>query len=55
LGLLGAGASCGYDVKHGRDRRRYEITEVGRARVTASMFTPGAPQPLLQSNLFTKT
>ena len=39
----------------GPDRKRYEITEVGRERVTSWMFTPDAPQPLLQSNLFAKT
>lgn len=39
----------------GPDRKRYEITELGRAQVTAWMFTPDAPDTLLQSNLFAKT
>ncbi|WP_233197885.1 PadR family transcriptional regulator [Cryobacterium sp. Y57] len=45
----------GEQAGSGPDRKRYEITEVGRARVTAWMFTPDTPEPLLQSNLFAKT
>ncbi|MEV6931409.1 PadR family transcriptional regulator [Dactylosporangium sp. NPDC051485] len=94
LGLLGAGASYGYDLKNsydrwfglkkplafgqvyttlarlirngwivaagaeagaGPDRKRYEITTAGRARVAEWMFTPEVPSESLQSNLFAKT
>ena len=45
----------GEQAGSGPDRKRYEITKVGRERVTSWMFTPDAPQQLLQSNLFAKT
>ena len=45
----------GEQAGSGPDRKRHEITEVRRARVTASMFTPDAPEPLLRNNLIAKT
>ncbi|HEX6685781.1 MAG TPA: PadR family transcriptional regulator [Candidatus Limnocylindrales bacterium] len=94
LGLLGTGASYGYDLKSsydrwfglkkplafgqvyttlarlirsgwivaaggeagaGPDRKRYEITSAGRARVVEWIFTPEVPSENLQSNLFART
>ena len=39
----------------GPDRKKYEVTEVGRTRVSQWMFTPDIPSEALQSNLFAKT
>ena len=45
----------GEETGSGPDRKRYEITEVGREYVISWMFTPDVPQSQLQSNLFAKT
>jgi len=47
--LLGAEAGAG------PERKRYEITDAGRAEVESWMFTPDTPGEWLQSNLFAKT
>lgn len=39
----------------GPDRKRYEVTEAGRARIAEWMFTAEVPAASLQSNLFAKT
>ncbi|GAB2820727.1 PadR family transcriptional regulator [Alpinimonas psychrophila] len=48
-------AMLGEETGSGPDRKRYEITEVGRKRVSEWMFTPDVPEAQLQSNLFAKT
>lgn len=45
----------GDETGRGPDRKRYEITEEGRARVMEWLFTPVVPEEALQSNLFAKT
>jgi DNA-binding PadR family transcriptional regulator len=49
IDLLGGEAGAG------PERKRYDITEAGRSRVTEWMFSPDAPAGSLQSNLFAKT
>jgi len=39
----------------GPERRRYAVTEAGRERLKAWMFSPETPSETLQSNLFAKT
>lgn len=48
-------AMLGEETGSGPDRKRYEITEDGRAHVAEWMFTPDVPESQLQSNLFAKT
>ncbi len=94
LGLLGAGPSHGYDLKHswdrwfsttrllafgqvyatlarlardglitqidsapgsGPERKRYEITDAGRAKVADWLATPEPPDASIQADLFAKT
>ena len=45
----------GEEAGAGPDRKRYEVTEAGRARLAAWMLTPEVPSESLQSNLFAKT
>jgi DNA-binding PadR family transcriptional regulator len=47
--------ALGEEVGGGPDRKKYEITGTGRARVSEWMFTPDVPSEALQSNLFAKT
>ena len=47
--------TLGEQAGSGPDRKRYEITKIGRERVTAWMFTPDVPASFMQSNLFAKT
>ncbi|TFD71081.1 MULTISPECIES: PadR family transcriptional regulator [unclassified Cryobacterium] len=39
----------------GPDRKKYQVTDLGRTRVSQWMFTPDVPSETLQSNLFAKT
>jgi DNA-binding PadR family transcriptional regulator len=48
-------ASAGDEAGSGPERKRYEITDAGRQRVVAWLFTADTPSPELQSNLFAKT
>lgn len=47
-------AACGTEAGGGPDRRRYEITEAGRDRLSEWMAAPDLPSGTLQSNLFAK-
>lgn len=47
--------AIGAEPGAGPDRKRYEITERGRAHLEEWLSTPDAPSPALQSNLFAKT
>lgn len=47
--------ALGEEPGAGPDRKKYEITEAGRARVQQWLFTPEVPAPTLQSELFAKT
>lgn len=49
IDLLGGEAGAG------PERKRYDITDAGRSRVTEWMFSLDAPSGSLQSNLFAKT
>lgn len=55
--LIGKGwiVAVGEEAGSGPERKRYEITAAGRARVMEWMFTPDVPSERLQSNLFAKT
>lgn len=55
LAKAGLIALLGDESGSGPDRKRYEITAAGRARVAEWMFTPDVPSESLQSNLFAKT
>jgi DNA-binding PadR family transcriptional regulator len=46
--------TLGEEAGAGPDRKRYAITEAGRARVRTWLATPDAPAPDLVSNLFAK-
>lgn len=48
-------AAAGAEAGSGPERKRYEITEVGRATVSEWMFTPTSEGASLQSELFAKT
>ncbi|KJC63289.1 PadR family transcriptional regulator [Agreia bicolorata] len=43
------------EAGQGPDRKRYEITDKGRDRLRSWLFTPDAPVPGLQSNVYAKT
>ncbi|AND18009.1 PadR family transcriptional regulator [Rathayibacter tritici] len=45
---------AGEEAGQGPDRKRYEITPLGRDRLRTWLFTPDAPAPGLQSNLYAK-
>lgn len=45
---------AGEEAGQGPERKRYEITPSGRARIQEWMFTPDPPVPGLQSNLYAK-
>jgi DNA-binding PadR family transcriptional regulator len=47
--------ALGEEPGAGPDRKKYEITDAGRARVQQWLFTPEVPAPTLQSELFAKT
>ncbi|KLU09784.1 MULTISPECIES: PadR family transcriptional regulator [Kocuria] len=47
--------ALGEEPGAGPDRKKYEITDTGRARVQQWLFTPEVPAPTLQSELFAKT
>ena len=47
--------AVGEEAGEGPDRKRYAVTDEGRARVADWMFTPDPPNDHLQSNLFAKT
>lgn len=47
--------SVGEETGGGPDRKKYEITEAGKKRVSQWLFTPDVPSEALQSELFAKT
>jgi DNA-binding PadR family transcriptional regulator len=49
--IVGLGSAPG----DGPERKRYEITDAGRAHLRAWLATPDAPSPELHTNLFAKT
>lgn len=48
-------ALLGEEAGEGPERKRYQITEAGRARLEEWLFSADTPSPTLQSNLFAKT
>ncbi|MEP7370154.1 MAG: PadR family transcriptional regulator [Dermatophilaceae bacterium] len=51
----GSIVALGEQAGDGPDRKQYEVTPAGRARLAEWMFTPDGPTQWLQSNLFAKT
>jgi len=51
-GLIDA---LGSEPGEGPDRKRYEITQAGRAHLREWLQTPDTPSPTLHTNLFAKT
>ncbi|MFK0040277.1 PadR family transcriptional regulator [Paenarthrobacter sp. NPDC090517] len=47
--------ALGEEAGGGPDRKKYEITVAGEAKVREWLFTPDIPSESLQSNLFAKT
>jgi DNA-binding PadR family transcriptional regulator len=47
--------ALGEETGGGPDRKKYEITVAGKAKVREWLFTPDVPSESLQSNLFAKT
>ncbi|MFJ6537202.1 PadR family transcriptional regulator [Arthrobacter sp. FW305-123] len=47
--------ALGEETGGGPDRKKYEITVAGEAKVREWLFTPDIPSESLQSNLFAKT
>ena len=50
-----ADLALGEETGGGPDRKKYEITLSGKARVREWLFTPDVPSETLQSELFAKT
>lgn len=47
--------ALGAEAGDGPDRKRYDITDQGRRRLTEWLREPDTPSPTLQTNLFAKT
>lgn len=51
----GLAEALGEEAGGGPDRKRYQITRLGREHLTTWLFTPDVPSETLQSDLFAKT